>query len=557
VSPDATGPPAFSPAAPFTSRPAPDRHAAWLAQLTRELARIADATELARHTCRSIGEHLDVHRVYFAELNASNSSIDVAVDWVREPGSTIVGSYRLTDFGAPEFLTGLRSGRLGIDDVAVHPLTRDRRAVFDALHMRAIALAASAREGHDPVYLIAHERAPREWREDELALLEDVIAREWPLVDLARTEQALSDSEMSRELALSAARLGTYQIDLQTRTVTWNAAQHHIAGTDPASYRPSVDSLWTHIHPDDRARLRALVDRALATGGSYEVDFRVVTPGGEVRWCIGGTAVTLDTAGRPVRMSGVTFDLTDRKEAEQALATARDAAESANRLKDQFLAMLSHELRTPLNAILGYARMLRTNALPPEKQARALEIIERNADVQHQLVEDLLDISRIATGKVRLLVGPLLVVDPLRAALEAVRPAADARHIAMTVDAVGVGLVRGDAGRLQQLFWNLLSNAVKFTGEGGHVTVTLREQDGTVHVQVQDTGKGISNQFLPYVFEPFLQADGRFSREHGGLGLGLAICKQLVELHGGTITAASEGAGQGACFTVQLPLANE
>ena len=557
MSPDAPGPPAFPSAASSTSWPAPDRHAAYLSRLNRELAHIADATELGRHTCRSIGEHLDVHRAYFAELNAASDSIEVGLDWVREPGSTIAGSYRLTDFGPAALLTDLRGGRLGIDDVAVHPLTRDRRAVFDAFRMRAIALAASAREGHDPVYLVAHERAPREWKDDELALLEDVLARAWPLVELARTEQALRDSEMSRDLALSAARLGTYRIDLQGRTVTWNAAQHHIAGTDPASYRPSVDSLWSHVHPDDRPRLRALVDRALATGGSYEVEFRVVTPSGQVRWCIGGTAVTLDAAGRPVRLSGVTFDLTDRKDAEQALATARDAAESASRMKDQFLGTLSHELRTPLNAILGYARMLRTNTLPPEKQARAFEVIERNADILHQLVEDLLDISRIATGKVRLLVGPLLVVDPLRAALEAVRPAADARHITIALDAVGVGPVRGDAGRLQQVFWNLLSNGVKFTGEGGRVTVTLREREGSVHVHVDDTGKGISSQFLPYVFEPFLQADGRFSREHGGLGLGLAICKQLVELHGGTITAASEGVGHGACFTVQLPLATD
>jgi len=530
---------------------------AWLSRLTRALGGIVDATELGRYTCRSVGEHLDVHRVYFAEVNQSSLSIEVNADWVRERGATVVGSYRLADFGAAEFFTSLRSGRLGIDDVAVHPLTRDRRAVFDGFRMRAIALAASARTGHDPVYLVAHERAPREWRDDEVAVLEDVIARAWPLVELARTEQTLRDTEMSRDLALSAARLGTYQVDLQSRTVTWNAAQHHIAGTDPASYRPSIDGILTHIHADDRARLRELVDRALATGGSYEAAFRVVTPEGQVRWCIGGTAVTLDAAGRPVRLSGVTFDLTDRKEVELALVTSRDAAESASRMKDQFLAMLSHELRTPLNAILGYARMLRTNTLPPEKQARALEIIERNADVQHQLVEDLLDISRIATGKVRLVVGPLFVVDPLRAALESIRPAADARHITIAVDIVTVGPVRGDAGRLQQVFWNLLSNAVKFTGEGGRVAVTLCERDGAVQVEVRDTGKGIASHLLPFVFEPFLQADSRFSREHGGLGLGLAICKQLVELHGGAITAASEGPGHGASFMVQLPLANE
>jgi len=255
--------------------------------------------------------------------------------------------------------------------------------------------------------------------------------------------------------------------------------------------------------------------------------------------------------------SGVSIffgDITARKKAEAALRSAKEAAESANQLKDQFLATLSHELRTPLNAILGYARMLQTNSIVPEKRQRAIDIIERNAVAQNQLIEDLLDISRITRGQVRLDPVPIPIAGVLREALEVVRPAADAKRI--TLDAAidpFAGAVNADATRLQQVFWNLLTNAVKFTDHGGHVAATLRRHAGDIEVCVADTGVGIAADFLPFVFEPFRQADARLSRGHGGLGLGLAISRQLIELHGGTIAAESKGVGSGARFVVRLP----
>ena len=233
---------------------------------------------------------------------------------------------------------------------------------------------------------------------------------------------------------------------------------------------------------------------------------------------------------------------------------ARTEAEEANRLKDQFLATLSHELRTPLNAILGYARMLRTNAIPAAKRDRAIEIIERNALAQNQLVEDLLDISRITTGNVRLDTHPLRMADPLQDALENIRPAAEAKHITIELDIDPLaGVVNADAARLQQVFWNLLANAVKFSLDGGRVSVTLEQDQGAIRTTISNSGIGIAPAFLPYVFDMFRQADGGFTRQYGGLGLGLAITKQLVDLHGGTITAASDGPGCGATFTVVVP----
>jgi CheY-like chemotaxis protein len=224
-------------------------------------------------------------------------------------------------------------------------------------------------------------------------------------------------------------------------------------------------------------------------------------------------------------------------------------------VKDEFLATLSHELRTPLNAILGYARMLQTNAIAPEKRQRAIGIIERNAAAQNQLIEDLLDISRITRGQVRLEPVPTSVGAVVREAIEGVRPAADAKRIALDVELdPAAGVVTADPTRLQQVFWNLLTNAVKFTSNGGRVTASVRRVgDDEVEVAVTDTGEGIAAEFLPFVFEPFRQADATLARGHGGLGLGLAISRQLVELHGGTIRASSAGLGQGATFVVRLP----
>jgi signal transduction histidine kinase/DNA-binding response OmpR family regulator len=231
-------------------------------------------------------------------------------------------------------------------------------------------------------------------------------------------------------------------------------------------------------------------------------------------------------------------------------------AEAANRAKDEFLATLSHELRTPLTAILGWARLLRGGKLPEGTAGGALETIERNAKAQSQLIDELLDVSRIVTGKLRLDTRPVELARVIEAAVESVRPAARAKKIRLEValEPLGVPLL-GDAGRLQQVAWNLLSNAVKFTPEGGRVGVLLRRAGSDAEVKVEDTGQGIGADFLPHVFDRFRQADGSTTRQYGGLGLGLAIARHLVELHGGAISADSEGEGRGASFTVRLPLA--
>ena len=253
------------------------------------------------------------------------------------------------------------------------------------------------------------------------------------------------------------------------------------------------------------------------------------------------------------------FEVRDYLAAEELskneLKHAIQRAEDASSLKDEFLATVSHELRTPLMAVLGWTHLLRTNNLDDAGKQRALETIERNARSQQQLIEDLLDVSRIISGKLRLDVRAVAPSTFIAAAVESVRPAADAKEISLEVigDA-DVSSISGDAGRLQQVVWNLLSNAIKFTPHGGHVELRCVRSGSNVEISIKDSGQGISPDFLPYVFERFRQADMKTTRIHGGLGLGLAIVRQLVELHGGTVEVASEGEGKGATFLVKLPV---
>jgi PAS domain S-box-containing protein len=270
-----------------------------------------------------------------------------------------------------------------------------------------------------------------------------------------------------------------------------------------------------------------------------------------------------DEEGKIIGASKIGRDITSERRAREererlleATQSAKAEAETANRMKDEFLATLSHELRTPLNAIIGWAKILRTGKVDEEDMEDGLSAIERNAQVQAQLIEDLLDISRIISGNLRLEVQRLSLVDVIEAAVAAVTPAAAAKNIRIhkVLDSLA-GPVIGDVARLQQVVWNLLSNAVKFTPNGGKVQVLLERVNSHVEVSVIDTGMGIKPEFLPHVFDRFRQADSSSTRRYGGLGLGLAIVKQLTEMHGGSIRAKSPGEGQGATFTVTMPIA--
>ncbi|MCA1816566.1 MAG: PAS domain-containing sensor histidine kinase [Acidobacteria bacterium] len=302
------------------------------------------------------------------------------------------------------------------------------------------------------------------------------------------------------------------------------------------------------VHPDDLAPALGHWRQSLATGETFETEFRLRGADGEYRWHLARALPMRDSAGHVVKWFGTNTDIDEQKRLYRV-------AQEANRMKDQFLAVVSHELRTPLTSIMGWAELLRLGILDDAGREHAVEVIENSARAQAQLIGDLLDISRIITGKIRLNVQPADLRAVVEAATEVVRPSAEARSISLT-SRLGAGAARvsGDPDRLQQVVWNLLSNAVKFTPVGGSVEVRLARKDGQAEIAVSDTGAGVDPQFLPYVFDRFRQADSTTTRAHGGLGIGLAIVRHLVELHGGTVSAESEGDGRGATFRIRLPL---
>ena len=300
----------------------------------------------------------------------------------------------------------------------------------------------------------------------------------------------------------------------------------------------------------------------LTEDGEYKGEVVSKTKTGESKQIELSAFAMRDDAGQPVCFVAIKRDVTERKRAEEASQeliqrerVARGEAEKANRLKDEFLATLSHELRTPLNAVIGWSRMLGSGRLDREDAEHALEVIERNAWAQKQIIEDILDVSRVITGKLQLKLGPVDLIAIVDAALDAVRPAMEAKDIKIeTVIDSSLRMISGDADRLQQVVWNILSNAAKFTPAGGRVQIQVDQTPTHVQIRVTDSGPGIDLVFLPHVFERFRQADGSTTRTHGGLGLGLAIVRHLVELHGGTIAAQNNDETTGAIFTVRLPL---
>ena len=315
-------------------------------------------------------------------------------------------------------------------------------------------------------------------------------------------------------------------------------------------------------HREDLPRNLDLFRRLLAGEiPHYEMEKRYIRRDGQVVWTHLFGALVRNRDGTPAYGVAVIQDISERKRAEgerEALLereqAARYQAEEASRLKDEFLATVSHELRTPLNAIVGWSAVARMHQFEPAIIGRALETIERNARAQKQLIEDLLDVSRIITGKLRLEIGAVDLRAAVEAALDTVKAAAEAKSIRTHVEVdADVPVVAADFNRLQQVVWNLLANAVKFTSPGGRIDIAVTRTGNDIDLCVRDSGQGIDAQFLPYVFDRFRQQDGSITRRHGGLGLGLAIVRHIAELHGGRVSVASEGEGRGATFHVVLP----
>ncbi|MBD2772754.1 response regulator [Iningainema tapete] len=390
----------------------------------------------------------------------------------------------------------------------------------------------------------------------------ELIATVKALLRIRRAENSASSSEERFRLLLDNVKdYAIFFFDPQGLITGWSQGAEYILGYQEAEILGQPASCIFTPEDLQKAADKQEIETAVREGRTEDERWHV-RKDGSLFWGSGIVTPLLDDTGKLRGFCKILRDYTERKRIEderaQLLASeqeARSAAEAANRMKDEFLATLSHELRSPLNAMLGWIRLLNTRKFDEATTVRAMETIERNAKSQAQLVEDILDVSRIIRGKLRLNIRPLDLVTVIEAALETLRPSANAKEIILQLVLDGVAhKVAGDSDRLQQVIWNLLSNAIKFTPQGGCVKVKLEHIDSQVEIIVTDTGQGIHPEFLPYVFDRFSQADSSTKRTYTGLGIGLAIVRHLVELHGGTVHAYSPGVGQGATFTVKLPL---
>src|SRR5215813_1626007 len=379
---------------------------------------------------------------------------------------------------------------------------------------------------------------------------------------------ALQESEADFRAIFELAGTGKAQADLRTgRLLRVNQKLCDITGYSREELLAMTIQELTR--PENREQDFTVYQRMLRGKGEYETERRYVCKDGSAVWVYINVVALRDERGNPIRATVSVLDVTRRKQDEarlkgalarerEVLAREREArgeAESANRSKDEFITLISHELRTPLNAILGWTRILRHGRHDDQLYERGDEVIERSARMQSQLVEDLLDTARAISGKLKLEVRPIDMADVIEKAEEVVRPAAEIKCVSLDIHLDrNVGQITGDPDRLQQVVWNLLSNAVKFTNEGGRVKVRLERVDPYAQISVSDTGLGIQSEFLPYVFDRYQQAGASGARRASGLGLGLSLTRQLVEMHGGSVAAESEGEGKGATFTVKLPV---
>jgi PAS domain S-box-containing protein len=576
--------------------------------LTDALRPLIDPVAMQAMASRLLGEYLGANRVAYFEVH--NADYVIERDYVNGAAG-LAGRYPIASFG-PKLLSAYHMGRtVSVSDVTADPdLSPEQHSTYAVLEIGAYIGIPLVKEGQLVAGLAIHTSEARVWTPDEIALAEEVAERTWAAVERTRAEalvaadlretqrlralgvqlvteddiQALYQAILSTAIALTQAEAGTVQIlDVTTQELVLLATQGfeqtiitHFGRISESANTPCGMALKTgnrsfvdfdvpeSENPDGAKRM--LLEAGYRSGQSTPL----ITRAGKI---IGMVSTHWHQHYRPSKRELRFLDLLTRQAAdliEQRLMAAerekllvleqaaRAEADRANRIKDEFLAVLSHELRSPLNPILGWTQLLQNGKLDAARQVEALKTIERNAKLQAQLIEDLLDISRIMQGKLTFTAAPVSLAVVIAAAVETVGLAADAKKLPITLDLdPDVAPILGDAGRLQQVVWNLLTNAVKFTPEGGQVTIALRQLEQAAQMQVIDTGRGIQPQFLPHVFEYFRQEDGSTTRNFGGLGLGLAIVRQIVEMHGGTVWAASEGENRGASFTVQLPLSTQ
>jgi PAS domain S-box-containing protein len=543
----------------ISERTAAEARQNFIMRLNDSLRPLIDPEEIVAMSAKLLGEYLDVDRCAYAQVEPDEDTMLLTGNYLRGTKS-IVGVLRFSDFG-PEVQRLMRANEPYIvEDVEVD-VPETHRAAYKATQIRAVICVPLHKAGKFVAAMAVHQVHPRTWSADQVALVQMVANRCWEALERARVTRELRQSEERLRSVLETTPECVTIILPDGELEYVNSAGASILGfrDEAVAIGQSFADL---VVPESREEwLRR--HQSILRGERPTWEFEILSLRGERRW-LEAHAVPFREADGTIKHLAVSREISGRKRLERQREelleqerAARAEAERVNRMKDEFLATLSHELRTPLNAILGWAQLLSRQKRSEAEDRQGLDAIERNARAQRQIIEDLLDMNRIVSGKIRLDVRTVALDEVLLAAVDAVRPILHAKllHLTHHIDPHRA-LVSGDANRLQQVFWNLLTNAAKFTPTGGRILVEVERKEPLVEVRVSDTGQGIKSDFLPHVFERFRQEDSSLTRNQGGLGLGLSIVRSLVEIHGGTVHAKSAGEGQGASFVVTLPIAH-
>jgi PAS domain S-box-containing protein len=510
--------------------------------------------EIIAAACKILGQRLDVARVGYVEVDEGGETVRMKPDWTNGGLESMGGrAFQFNDFG-PLIADVLRAGHiLAVADIATDPRSAPYTAAYAAVGVRAFLAIPLMKEGKLRVILQIHQPEVRAWTNHDIALAEEMVKRTWIAAQYAheaarrkQAEEQLRESATHLNFILESAEIGDAVWDLVTGATTRSLQHDRCFGYTAPVAEWSFEIFIGHVHPDDREYVTLACQTAIAELEDWHVEFRVIWPDRSLHWmALHGSIYVADE--KPKYMIGVVIDITDRKLAEEGLL-------QVNRRKDEFLAMLAHELRNPLAPISAAVDVLKLMKHDAQRVEKTSEVIRRQVQHMTHLVNDLLDVSRVTGGLVALNTAPLDIRHIVTEAVEQIMPLIQAQrhHLAFDLPPAAA-MVMADKKRLVQVIANILTNAAKYTPEGGDILLKTEVQERHVMLRVSDNGIGMAPELAARVFDIFTQAKRTPDRSSGGLGLGLALAKSLVELHGGTISSFSEGSGMGSTFTVCLP----
>jgi PAS domain S-box-containing protein len=526
----------------------------FLAELAAATHPLADPKEVMVTSARRLAEYLGVDRCAYAEVE-NEAVFAVVADHTRGVPS-IVGRWPVASFGAECQRAMLANVPFVINDVDRDPRAGTDLVAYRQTNIQAVICVPLHKAGKFVAAMAVHQKTARHWTPSEIQLVETVIGRCWESIERARATRALKEAADRLALAFDAASLGDWSWDTTTDLVTSSVRASQIFGIAPGT-PITWKELQARLHPEDREMVLREIERTMATREQYDVEYRVLRLDGQEVWVSAKGRAEYGDHGRALRMFGVIQDITEKKMLEQELRHRASELASADRKKDDFIALLAHELRNPLAPVLTGLQVMRLSG-DPKVVANARARMERQLSHMVRLIDDLLDVSRMSRNKLHLQKAKVPLAEVISHAIEAASPPIESagHHLHVTMPPEPI-MLDADLTRLAQVFGNILTNSAKYTERGGHIWLTARRQDGHAVIAIRDTGIGIPSEALPRVFDMFAQLDRRIERVTGGLGIGLALVKALVESHGGTVTAESPGTGGGSTFTVRLPVADD